>query len=304
MSHRPCSADKPRVTLSVVSHGHGMQVLDMLHSLVSSGLAQCWIVDAVVTLNIPEPGLEAALQPPQLQAPAHTTWPFPIRLIKNAQPLGFGANHNQALFNAEADWFCIVNPDILWIAPPAGLPPSQSSSAALKRPGVDMPASRVGTRGQGRAPVQHAGLYAPVQVSPQGQRQDFARKLPLPWVLASRVLCRLLGLGAPSLGAAPDLRQADWVNGACMLMSAPAFRQIGGFDTRYFMYGEDVDICLRLQLNGYSIAPIPLEVVHDARRNTVRQWRHLGWHIRSLLRLWCSSVFWRYALTRHRSRLG
>jgi len=295
------SAGKPRVTLSVVSHGHGTQVLEMLQSFASSGLSQWWSVDAIVTLNIPEPALEAVLQPLQPQDVAITDWPFPIRLIKNSRPLGFGANHNQALRNAASDWFCIVNPDILWCAPHAGLSLSECESTFLRWPGVAMPKAQASAPDEADA-TDPVGVYVPVQVSPQGQRQDFARKLPLPWVLASRVFCRLLGQGAPTLGAAPDLRQADWVNGACMLMSAPVFRQLGGFDTRYFMYGEDVDICLRLQLQGYTMAPIQLEVVHDARRNTVRQWRHLGWHVRSLLRLWCSATFWRYVVMRHRLR--
>lgn len=290
---------RPRVTLSVVSHGHGSQVIDMLRTFAQSSLSQRWSVDIVVTLNIPEPSLEALLEPP-LRYPGQPTWPFPVRVLKNSRPLGFGSNHNQALNIAESDWFCIVNPDILWPTIPVDLSlPCEDEALQLSVNASDT----CGENGEDNAiAVRPVGLYVPSQISPQGIRQDHARKLPLPWVLACRVLSRLMGQSQASMGAVLDISRADWVNGACMVFSACAYRQLGGFDSRYFMYAEDVDICLRLQLHGYAIAPLPLEVIHHAQRNTARQWRHLGWHIRSLLRLWLSLAFWRYALTRHRLR--
>ncbi len=42
----------------------------------------------------------------------------------------------------------------------------------------------------------------------------------------------------------------DWLDGAAMLLSRAAFREIGGFDERYFLYWEDVDVCVRLREVG------------------------------------------------------
>ena len=78
-------------------------------------------------------------------------------------------------------------------------------------------------------------------------------------------------------------------------MHAQAWRELGGFDTRYFMYGEDVDFCLRLQLAGWRLARAGgASVIHAAQRVSHRSGRHLAWHLRSLLRLWTSPVYASY----------
>ena len=121
-----------------------------------------------------------------------------------------------------------------------------------------------------------------------------------PWGIALRVLRKVLG--APASGVAASVEQADWVNGACMVWRTEAFAALGGFDERYFMYCEDTDICLRLQLAGCRMRSAPVTVVHDARRHTGRNWRHLRWHMTSMWRLWCSAAFWRYVLRKQADR--
>jgi GT2 family glycosyltransferase len=138
----------------------------------------------------------------------------------------------------------------------------------------------------------NVGLLCPQQTTVDGALQDFARQLPTPWGLLGRSVRRLLRL-QPS-GVAPAVEAADWVNGACMVWRAPVFAALGGFDERYHLYGEDIDICLRLQLAGYTMAAAPVAVVHDAQRQTGRSWRHLAWHVSSLAKLWTSASFWHY----------
>ena len=257
----PLNSRRPSITLSVISHGHGPQVLDMLQTFIQSGLLQHWQAEVIVTLNLPEPALAAALK--------QTHWPFPVRILENDCPKGYGANHNQALQNARSDWVCIANPDIRWC--PITTPPALTTSAT----------------------GQPIGLYCPAQVSDTGTPQDYARTLPTPWGVAARWAARRHNTRTPP-GTASSVSQAHWVNGACMLLPAAAYHQLGGFDKGYFMYCEDVDLCLRLQLHGYRLAALSITVVHAAQRNTRRQRQHLYWHIRSLLRLWVSSTFWRY----------
>lgn len=257
------------VDISIVSHGHGNMVLGALERLEAvlgplAGTCRVWL-----TVNLPEPDLEQGL--------AVRAWPFELKLLRNTAPLGFGANHNQAFAQASQygarPWFLVMNPDIAW--------PELAHAfwQRLLQPG---------------AFAVSVGLLCPVQVDIDGRRQDFARTLLTPWSLARRVLHRLLGF--EPAGTVHTVEAADWVNGACMVFRHDAFAQLGGFDERYFMYCEDCDICLRLQLAGWQIAGAPVSVVHDARRATGRSSRHLGWHLRSLFKMWCSAAFWRFIL--------
>ena len=58
-------------------------------------------------------------------------------------------------------------------------------------------------------------------------------------------------------------RDVDWVSGSCFLARRVAWEAVGGFDPRYFMYLEDVDLCWRLRQAGWAVAYEPAaEVVH------------------------------------------
>ena len=46
-----------------------------------------------------------------------------------------------------------------------------------------------------------------------------------------------------------------WLNGACMLLRASALREVGLFDTRFFLFFEDADLCLRIADAGWRVAP-------------------------------------------------
>lgn len=248
------------VSFSVVSHGHGDHVLALLDSLASSGfLAENASSEVLLTLNVSEPELKSRVD----QRP----WPFRLIWIENAAPLGFGANHNQAFFRASGTIFAVVNPDITF-----------------------MPATLGGFAPMGEGAC---GVWVPKQVDKEGRSQDHCRKLMTPWGLMVRTVLRL-GKMRHLPGAVQSVEQADWANAACLFFPSQVYRALGGFDDRYFMYCEDADLCLRLQLKGWRMQPAPFTVVHDAQRNSLRPGKHLRWHMTSLLRFWCSATFWRY----------
>ena len=49
----------------------------------------------------------------------------------------------------------------------------------------------------------------------------------------------------------------DWVNGAFLFFRTDVFEKVGGFDTRIFLYWEEMDICHRLRKEGYSSVLVP-----------------------------------------------
>jgi GT2 family glycosyltransferase len=77
-----------------------------------------------------------------------------------------------------------------------------------------------------------------------------------------------LGSGALDHGQF-DRAQLDFVYGCAMLLSARMLYAIGGFDERFFMYYEDVDLCLRARAAGYAVALAPAaHVWHLGSRST------------------------------------
>ena len=54
--------------------------------------------------------------------------------------------------------------------------------------------------------------------------------------------------------------------GACMLVRAEAITQAGLLDEQFFMYGEDLDWCLRIKQNNYRVVYYPSVTVHHVKR--------------------------------------
>ena len=53
-----------------------------------------------------------------------------------------------------------------------------------------------------------------------------------------------------------------WASGACLVLRRNAFWAVGGFDPKFFMYMEEIDLCWRLQQTGYDIHHCPSSVVY------------------------------------------
>lgn len=64
-------------------------------------------------------------------------------------------------------------------------------------------------------------------------------------------------------GPGPDSPpvEVEAVSGACMMLRSELFRRLGGFDPRYFMYAEDMDLCHRIRQAGWAIRHVPGAVV-------------------------------------------
>lgn len=64
-----------------------------------------------------------------------------------------------------------------------------------------------------------------------------------------------------------------------VLVRRSAFDSIGGFDSRYFLYGEDLDLCRRLRDGGWELAALPIEwAVHGGGKSSPSAWdRELRW---------------------------
>lgn len=230
-----------KVTVSIVSHGHG----DMVWRLVNQLNELPSVGRIVVTLNIPEDVPDAL--------------PERVKLIRNQAPLGFGANHNQAFASCESEAFCVVNPDIRLVEDPFPI---------LLRVLDDL----------------QAGVVGPKVVNAEGITEDSLRKFLTPSNMILRYIHSKRSDAFPVEG---NLVFPEWIAGMFMLFKASYYRRLGGFDTDYFMYCEDADICTRVwSSKGLVVVADSISVIHDARRASRRSLRHLSWHILSLIRYW------------------
>ena len=72
-------------------------------------------------------------------------------------------------------------------------------------------------------------------------------------------------------------RSLDFINGASLILSEKAFRELGGFDEQIFMYFEENDLCLRAAAHGYKFEMIPVVVYHkhggsQGNRPSLKSW--------------------------------
>lgn len=84
----------------------------------------------------------------------------------------------------------------------------------------------------------------------------------------------------------------DWAAGSFLAFRACLYEQIEGFDIKYFMYCEDIDICYKAQCVGHKLMFFPsLKGVHlaqHANRNLFSM--HFIWHVKSSIRFLIKKV--------------
>jgi len=195
---------------------------------------------------------------PEADLVSNGVWSVPVEVLHNLQPRGFGANHNLAFARCDTDWFLVLNPDI-HLADDVLIHMLKSATATT-------------------------GLMAPRIREPDTVKPEPHRALLTPFEIVQR---RKPSYAAPMTPA--------WIPGMFMLFRSAAYQQIGGFDTRFFMYGEDFDICARTRLAGWQMQiDEKTWVLHAAQRESHRRLRHLYWHVISLCKVWLSPTFWQY----------
>jgi GT2 family glycosyltransferase len=232
-------------TVSVVSHGQAELCAQLVDDLARHAAGS--VARFILTQNVPD------------SAPLLAGLPFPVEVIDNAQPKGFGENHNQAFGRASTPYFAVMNPDLRIQSDPF-----PALAACLADPAV--------------------GIAAPLVREFSGTVADFARPLVSPW----EVLRRRVSASVDPL----QLAHPDWMAGMFLAFRSGVYADLGGFDTRYFLYCEDVDICARARLSGLRLEMArDVSVTHLAQRESRRSLRYMWLHVSSLLRFWSSPVY-------------
>ena len=175
---------------------------------------------------------------------------FPqVHLFENRENVGFARANNQAIRRCTSKYILFLNPDTLVTA---------GALQALIDFLDDCP-------GAGAAGARILNPNGSLQISSH-PRPTLAREL---WRLLHLDAFRSYSEYPLSKWGANQPQEVDVLIGACLLVRKEVLEQIGLLDEDYFMYSEEVDLCLRIQRAGWRPYWVPqAEVVHFGGQST------------------------------------
>lgn len=190
-----------------------------------------------------------------------------VRYFHARENLGFGKAHNLAITMATdtSDAHLILNPDISF--EPNVLAELCQFLEVNPKVGAVMP-----------------------QVNyPDGSLQRLCKLLPTPADLILRRFApgrikekinqryEMFGLAQDKPSCVPTL------SGCFLLIRSNLLHRIGGFDERFFMYLEDVDLVRRIGDISKTVYYPSVQVIHSYAKGSYRNWKLLGYHLRSAI---------------------
>jgi N-acetylglucosaminyl-diphospho-decaprenol L-rhamnosyltransferase len=222
--------DSPSLHVVIVNWNSGRQLAECLESFAAVAGDRVAVSRIAVVDNASTDGSCDALPP----SPA-------LALIRNTENRGFAAACNQGAKGADAEFILFLNPD-------ARLMPG-----ALERPAQFLRAvdnSRV-------------GIVGIALVDENGHVARNTAHMPTAWSMLGNTLGldRLMPSVFPphfvAEWAHDETRTVDQVMGAFMLIRHTLFEALGGFDERFFVYFEDLDLACRARSLGFTSVYLP-----------------------------------------------
>jgi N-acetylglucosaminyl-diphospho-decaprenol L-rhamnosyltransferase len=194
-----------------------------------------------------------------------------VKVVESPANLGFGRAANLGAASTAGGYLLVANPD------------TKLAPGSLARMVATMAAG------------PRVGCVGPHLCNPDGSDYPTGRRFPSLGVGAAHALLAPVWPSNPATRRyhLADLDRSrpvpvDWVSGACMLLRRAAFDQVGGFDPAFFMYFEDMDLCLRLAKAGWQVIyDSAAEVEHVVGGSTrTAPYRKVLHHHRSTLRFY------------------
>ena len=171
-----------------------------------------------------------------------------IKIVQNQENIGFGKAINQAASLAKGQYYLILNPDTII---------QEETISTLKEYLDSNP---------------EVGMVGPKVLNADGTLQLACKRsfptlgVALPKLLGfSRIFPKSKWAGKYNLTYLDEdeISSVDAISGSCMFIRSFLFHELKGFDERFFMFGEDLDLCSRIWKNNYEIHYVPnTQIVH------------------------------------------
>jgi len=182
---------------------------------------------------------------------------FPQARLIQQENRGLGGGSNAGMRVASGDYFLLLNSDA-W-----------ASGDAVERLAAFAEAH------------PEAAVFGPKLLNPDGSLQRSVRGFPTLWRLATEYFfLRKLAPGSRALNAFyaggfahDEVREAEFLMGACLLVRRQAADTVGLFDEDFFMFSEETDWCYRFRQAGWKVLFFPgAEFVHVGGATTAQNW--------------------------------
>jgi GT2 family glycosyltransferase len=173
-----------------------------------------------------------------------------VRIIVLQQNFGFAKGYNEALKQVQANYYVLLNSDVevvpAWIEPVMALMETDATIGACQ-PKILMESNRAVFEYAGGAGGWMDALGYP-----------FARG-------------RIFDTCEEDNGQYDDVAPVFWASGAAMFVRAKLYHECGGLDEYFFAHMEEIDLCWRMQLAGYTVMACPQSVVYHVGGGTLPQ---------------------------------
>ncbi|MBO5331970.1 MAG: glycosyltransferase family 2 protein [Alistipes sp.] len=171
-----------------------------------------------------------------------------IEIIRLERNYGFAEGYNRALEQVDAEFFILLNSDVEvtagWVEPLVATLTNNRSVAAV--------APKLRSYGN-RDHFEYAGAAG-----------GYIDVLGYPFCRG-----RILSTLEQDNGQYDTAQEVFWASGAAFCCRADVFRMLGGFDADFFAHMEEIDLCWRMQLQGYKIMVEPHSTVYHLGGGTM-----------------------------------
>jgi len=167
---------------------------------------------------------------------------FPeVIIVQNNTNGGYAKGYNDALAEIEADIFCLLNSDVEvtqnWLQPIVSTFKTSIDIAAIQPKILDF---------KKKTHFEYAGAAG-----------GFIDKFGYPYCRG-----RIFETLEKDIGQYDDTIPIFWASGACLFIKKEIFNQVHGFDEDFFAHQEEIDLCWRIQNEGYKIMYVGQSAVY------------------------------------------